>query len=177
MTLLLLLACTDGGPAWAVHHASVVPDAGGFSGTQTWELFSAAWAEDRDPSRRVCARAQRVTATVRTIPEGCEGCFAAYTVSVVEELTGGGCPAPYDTDPAFAASISEWMIGDVGDEVLALDPWPSRSMGWTVLEADAVVPYGFAYDEALDWEGTLGPAGWAESGTYTLISAWAWDLR
>ena len=176
MTLLLLLACASDAPTWAVHHASVVPAETGLDGTQVWEFFDAAWAKKRDPKHYLCARAQSLVGEVTTPLEGCDGCVAAYAVAT-EELDSD-CADDLATDAAYASAVVTFGIGDVPADLQDLDPWPGRSLGWFVsVDGRAMEAYGFAYDEALDWEGELGGPGWANGTTYTLWPAYAWDLR
>lgn len=176
MTLLLLLACGSDDVAWAMDTMSVVPTSSGLVGTHTWHFFSSRWGEVKDDGAFVCARAQSFTGTV-TSPaqyEGCAGCTVSYRLSY-DEL-GSDCPADLAEDPAYSVP-TDLAIGDVPDELTALDPQPDRSMGWyAVLEGVVLEPYGFAWDDAIDWGGDPGPRGWNQGQTYTLWPAYAWDL-
>ncbi len=176
MLLVLLAAgCASDEPVWAVHHASLIPTESGLGGTQTWEFFTPEWAKSGDPSAFVCARGQLVTGAVVAALPGCEDCQATYTLDVAE--LESDCAAPLDTDAAYATPRA-MGIGSVPDELADLDPYPGRSVGW-YLSVDGVEmkPYGFAYDEALDWAGELGTPGWSTDQAYTLWPAYAWDLR
>lgn len=176
MTLLLLVACASDDIAWAVHHASVIPTATGLDGTQTWEFFTTGWEKEHDPEAFSCARAQLVVGAVAPPLDGCADCLVAYEV-IAEELDTT-CAGPQATDASYGGSITMMAIGAVAPELEAADPYPGRSMGWYVsLDGATMTPYGFAYDEALDWGGQLGAAGWANDQTYTLWPAFAWDLR
>jgi hypothetical protein len=167
--------CASDEPAWAVHHASFIPDATGLSGTQTWEFFTEDWASTGDPDAFACARAQLVTGAVVAALPGCEGCVAAYALDVTElEST---CEDALTTDADYVTPRA-LGIGDVPADLEDLDPYPGRSLGW-YLSTDGVelTFYGFAYEEGLDWDGQIGAPGWRTDQTYTLWPAYAWDLR
>ncbi|MES2642053.1 MAG: hypothetical protein V4850_21395 [Myxococcota bacterium] len=173
--LILVAGCASDEPAWAVHHASAIPTETGLGGTQTWEFFDARWAGSGNEDFFLCARAQLLTGAVTAALPGCEGCTVAYTLDVAE--LESDCGAPFATDTAYVTPRAIG-IGDVADALTDLDPYPGRSLGW-YLSVDGVTmePYGFAYDEALDWAGDLGAPGWSSGQTYTLWPAYAWDLR
>jgi hypothetical protein len=94
--------------------------------------------------------------------------------------------APLDSDcseslaanPTYSESITVLGIGSVSADLAPLDRYPDQSMGWYAsLDSGATLAdYGFAYDAALDYDGTLGAPGWSDGGTYTLWPAFAWDL-
>lgn len=173
--LILAAGCASDVPSWAVHHASLTPTETGLGGTQTWEFFSPAWARSGDEDAFLCARAQLVTGSVTAALPGCEGCTVAYTLDVAE--LESDCAAPLDADTAYATPRAIG-IGDVPQDLSDLDPYPGRSLGWYLsVDGVAMEPYGFAYDEALDWAGDLGSPGWSSGQTYTLWPAYAWDLR
>lgn len=174
--LLLLLACASDDVTWAVHHASVIPTATGLGGTQTWEFFTEAWAKDHAAETFRCARAQLLAAEATGALTGCDGCLVTYAVTASELDTT--CGEPQASDVAYANPITTFAIGDVPDELASDDPYPGRSLGWYVsLDGETLTPYGWAYEEALDWEGRVGGAGWVNGQTYTLWPAFAWDLR
>jgi hypothetical protein len=176
LSLVLLAAgCASDSPAWAVQHASVIPAETGLGGTQTWEFFTAKWAKTGSADAYVCGRAQLVGGDVTASLPGCDGCTVAYSVDL-EELESD-CADPLDSDPAYLTPRA-FGIGDVPEVLADLDPYPGRSLGWFVsLDGVEMEPYGFAYDEALDWSGDLGAPGWITGQTYTLWPAYAWDLR
>jgi hypothetical protein len=155
----------------------VVPTSTGLVGTQTWEFFNADWAKSRDADDFVCARVEELTGEVISPPDGCDGCVAAYSLSATE--LDGDCNAPLDTDPSYTGGVSILGVGDVSADIESLDRWPGRSLGWYISEdhGETLTPYGFAWDEALDWQGDLGTPGWVNDQTYTLWPAYAWDLR
>lgn len=172
--LFLLLACADDGPAWAVNQMSMVPSATGGEGTQTWAFYTARWGDAKDDRAYVCARAQTFTATVTSLPAGCPTCRFAYTVTL-EEL-GTDCSSMVSVDPSFELPVAI-AVGDVPDELAELDPHEGRSFGWYVsFDGVTYEPFGFAWDESLDWDGDPGPPGWNSGQPYTLFPAYAWDL-
>ncbi|MDP2312469.1 MAG: hypothetical protein Q8P41_06150 [Pseudomonadota bacterium] len=175
LLILLAVGCASDAPAWAVHHASIIPTETGLGGTQTWEFFTPAWARSGSEDAFLCGRGQLVTGTVVSALPGCDGCQAAYTLEISE--LESDCAAPLDTDTAYATPRA-MGIGDVPEALADLDPYPGRSLGW-YLSVDGVEmePYGFVYQEALDWAGDLGAPGWITGQTYTLWPAYAWDLR
>ena len=175
LLFFFLPACSDQSPAWAVHHASVVPAETGLSGTQTWEFFTSEWARTGSADAYVCGRAQVETGSVTAALPGCEGCVVAYALALSE--LESDCEAPLDTDEAYTTP-TVIGIGDLPEEWTALDPFPGRSLGWYVsLDGVEMQAYGFAYPETLEWAGALGSPGWATGQTYTLWPAYAWDLR
>jgi hypothetical protein len=171
----LLAACASDTPAWAVHHAALEPSATGLSGTQTWEFFSADWASSGSADAFTCTRAQLVTGEVSAPLPGCDGCTAAYDLTIAELDTD--CPSPFDEDTAYGTPKAIGL-GDIPMDYTDLDPYPGRSVGWYV-SVDAVNAefYGFAYEESLAWAGDVGAPGWASGQRYTLWPAFAWDLR
>jgi hypothetical protein len=175
LLLLPLAACGSDELVWAVHHGSVIPSETALEGTQTWEFFTAAWAKNGSEDEFGCARTQLVVGAVNAALPGCDGCMAAYALTTEEFDTD--CSDPLDTDPAFETPLAIG-IGDVPDDLADLDPYPGRSLGWYIsVDGKNMEPYGFAYDEALDWAGDVGAPGWVAGQTYTLWPAFAWDLR
>ncbi len=177
MLLILAIACASEEAVYAVQHLSVIPSASGLTGTQTWEFFGAGWAEDRSAEHHRCARAQTVTGTLTVPLTGCEGCVASYTIEVAELETD--CEGELATSRSYSQVLLNFGVGDVPDDLADIDPYPGRAIGG-YLSYDAgttVEPYGWAYDEALDWSGELGAGGWVPDQTYTLWPAYAWDLR
>jgi hypothetical protein len=173
--LLALLACASDDPTWAVQHASVIPAETGLTGTQTWEFFDAGWAHSGSADAFVCARAQIVDGDVASALPGCDGCVVSYSLGLTE--LESDCAAPLDGDEAYGTPKA-MAIGVVPDDLTDLDPYPGRSLGWYVsVDGVELAPFGFAYDEALEWGGTLGAPGWVTGQTYTLWPAYAWDLR
>jgi len=174
--LLLLLACGSSDVAWALDTMSVVPTSTGLSGTHTWHFFSSRWGDAKGDAAFVCARAQTFTATV-TSPaqyEGCAGCTVSYRLTY-EEMDSD-CADDLATDPVYAIP-TDLAIGDVPEDLASVDPNPDRSLGWyAVMEGVRLDPYGFAWDDALDWGGDAGPRGWNQGQAYTLWPAYAWDL-
>lgn len=170
MSLLFLLACASEEPAWAVLHASVVPDAGGMVGTQTWEFFSAAWSPDAGDQGYLCARVQTLTGTLSASP-ACPDCRAVWALEV-EELDG-------DCDETLAQSKdfggpALYAVGEVATEFAAREPWPGEGFGWAVGFGDGeLIEAGYAYAEALDL-GEVAPPGLAQGEAYTLWPAIAW---
>lgn len=174
MMWMWLFACGSDEPAWAVNHASVLPDATGLSGTQTWEFFAEGWKGGHAEDAFVCARAQSWVGEVVASPEGCNGCLAAYQVEVSEIETD--CPEPYASDAAYAGPLT-MGIGDAPAEFSTDNPFPDDAMGWyTSYETGAVQAFGFAWDEALDYGESASGPGWRVGTIYTLWPAVAWDL-
>lgn len=174
--LVLLLACGSDAPVWAMNTVSAVPDANGVSGTQTWTFFTDRWGKAKEDDAFVCARAQTFTGVVTSAAqfEGCPTCLVAYDL-VYEEM-GSDCDDALATDPAYTVPET-FAIGDVAEDLAALDPQGGESLGWyAVYEGVALDAYGFAWDDALDWGGYPGPPGWNEGQAYTLWPAFAWDL-
>ncbi len=169
---VLLLACADDTPVWAVEHASVVPTETGLTGTQTWEFFSSDWSPDQGDQGYLCARAQTVEGTLTRAP-GCPACRAAYSLTVTE--LGGDCASGLLKDPAFAGP-DIFAIGDVASNFSADDPYPSQSFGWSVAYGEGdVVDVGYAWPEELESDGEAAP-GWTSDRPYTLWPAIAWAL-
>jgi hypothetical protein len=175
--LLLALACASDDPAYAVHVLSVVPTATGLTGTQSWEFFDGGWSEDRDDSHFLCTRAQTVEGALIAPPAGCTSCLAAYALVVTELETD--CTGDVGTSRSYSDALVHIGVGEVPAQLEEADPWPGRSFGWYLSydQGATVEAYGWAYDEALDYEGALGPAGWVPGEVYTLWPAFAWDLR
>lgn len=175
LVLPLLFGCASQEPIWAVAQASVVPSQGGLEGTQAWTFFTKRWGKAKGDAAFVCARAQTFSGTVVANPEGCVGCLVAYELTY-EEL-GGDCPDDLATDEAYQLPLT-MGIGDSPEAYADLDPHPGDSFGWYAdLGGDAMEPYGFGWDDALDWGGDAGPPGWNFGQVYTLTSLVAWDLR
>lgn len=171
----LLAGCASDEPVWAVHHASFIPTETGLSGTQTWEFFSEAWAESGAPDAFVCARAQLVTGALVAALPGCDGCVAAYDLTVAE--LESDCTDDLATNASFVTPPTIG-IGDVPGDLDALDPYPGRSVGWYLsTDGRELSAYGYGYEETLDWNGEVGAPGWRIDQTYTLWPAFAWDLR
>lgn len=176
LALLGLVACASDVPTWAVHHASVIPSETGLAGTQSWEFFDAGWEDGRGKDSYLCVRAQEVSGEVTAALSGCPGCVVAYALAATELETD--CDEPIATDPAYAEAVLTMGIGEVPGDLASLDPHPSRSLGWYLsFDGETFTPYGFAYEEGLDWEGEIGQPGWAVGQTYTLWPAYAWDIR
>ena len=173
--LLLLSACASNDPTWAVEHASVIPGSSSLEGSQTWEFFDSSWSQSGSADAFLCSRAQIVDGAVASALPGCEGCLVAYTLRLAELETD--CPAPVDADVAYTTPLAIG-IGAVPDTLTALDPYPGRSLGWYIsVDGTSFEPFGFAFEEELEWAGTLGAPGWITGQTYTLWPAFAWDLR
>ena len=174
--LLLVSACASDTPAWAVDVLSAVPTSTGITGTQTWHFFTERWGKAKEDDAFVCARVQTFTGEV-TSPaayEGCASCLFSYALTFTE--FDSDCDEALATDAAYV--LPETLaIGDVPEDLVDLDPHPGRSLGWyAVFEGVQLEPYGFAWDDALDWGGDPGPPGWNEGGVYTLSPAYAWEL-
>ena len=69
-------------------------------------------------------------------------------------------------------------IGEVSSDIEDMDPHPGDSMGWYLsTDGEAYEPWGFAYDEQLDFEnGEPGPSLWTSDRVYTLKPAVALEL-
>ncbi len=176
IVLLALTGCGSDTPAWAIHHLELSTDATGVSGTQVWEFFGAGWDPDTRGGNYLCTRAQEVKGAVLAAPAGCPSCTVAYGLSVSELATD--CTGDVATSASYVSAITISAIGEVDPELANLDPYPGKSVGWyTSLDGgETLVPYGFAYDAALD-EGTVeGPPGWVNGGRYVLWAAYAWEL-
>ena len=176
LVLASLVACGGSDPAWAVHHLTVQPSANGLTGTQVWEFFDSSWGRSHDSGAYLCAIAQDVVGAVVAPPEGCADCVVAY--EIVATPLDSDCSEALAANPTYSESITVLGIGSVSADLAPLDRYPDTSMGWyTSLDAGATLAdYGFAYDAALDYDGTLGAPGWSDGGTYTLWPAFAWDL-
>jgi hypothetical protein len=173
MLLSLLLACASEDIAWAVNHASVVPDASGLTGTQTWEFFTKGWTPDSGDKHFACARAQTLDGAVASAPE-CKACTVVYTIAY-EEIDSD-CSDDYASDRSYQSLIS-FGIGDVDPDLAADDPHPDHSFGWYVsVDGSTMEPFGWAWDEAFNYDGDPGPPGWVEGRAYTLWPAVAWEL-
>ncbi len=173
MLAVFLLGCAADEIVWAVNHASVVPSSTGFDGTQTWEFFTAEWTPERGDRGFVCARVQRLTGSVAAAP-ACEACDHVYTV-LVDDLDSD-CKGDAQNDNSFTTPVAIG-VGDVSDELAADTPHPDRSMGWYFSTDGVEMPaFGWAWDEALDTDGTPGPPGFAADRPYTLWPASAWQL-
>jgi hypothetical protein len=172
--LLSLLGCGSSEPAWALHHGSVVPTSTGLAGTQVWEFFTERWGRGKEDAAFVCARAQTLTGTVIGPFDGCESCLVVYELAITE--LDGDCPPTIASNPAFELPVAIG-IGDPAPDLVGDDPYNGRSYGWYASFDGAVFePYGYAWDDALDWGGTAGPPGWNDGQAYTLWPAYAWDL-
>lgn len=173
--LLLLFACASDEVVWAVNHASVVPTESGITGTQTWEFFTKKWGKNHSETAFICARAQELTGTLSTSTKGCEGCLAAYSLTIQE--IESDCEADLATDPAYATMLA-FGVGDVPADYAEDDPHPGQSMGWYVsFDGSLLEPMGFVWDEAFDYAGEPGAPGWQNDQVYTFWPAAAWDLR
>ena len=171
---LSLLACASDTAVWAVAQASVIPTASGVEGVQAWSFYAKNWGRASGDAAFVCTRAQSFVGDVVASDTGCEGCLVAYALAYAE--MDSDCPDDLATDPAFALPV-EMGIGQPSEAFTALDPNPDRSYGWYAdLGGPELEPYGFAWDDALDWGGDPGPPGWNVGQAYTLTSAIAWDL-
>lgn len=172
--VLLLAACGSDEPAWAVAHASVVPTTSGIEGVQGWSFFTKRWGKASGDAAFVCTRAQSFTGTVVAGDSGCEGCLVAYDVEYTE--MGSDCPEDIAADPAYQLPPT-MGIGDVPDDYADLNPEEERAYGWYAdIGGETMEPYGFAWDDALDWGGDPGPPGWNVGQAYALTSFIAWDL-
>jgi len=172
--LLSLLACAPNTAVWAVAQGSVVPTSNGVEGVQAWSFYAKDWGRASGDGAFVCTRAQSFTGTVVAADSGCEGCIVAYELTYAE--MGTDCPDDLATDPAYALPV-EMGIGQVSDELVDLDPHPGESAGWYAnLGGPKMEPYGFTWNDALDWGGDEPPPGWNVGQAYTLTSAIAWDL-
>ena len=167
-------ACAKGDAVWAVQSASVVPAASGLSGAQAWSFFDARWGKAKSDGAFVCARSQILSGAVTTPLPGCTDCTVAYVLDV-EEI-GSDCDAALAEDPSYTLPVA-MAIGPVDDSLADLDPHPGRSLGWYAsFDGESLTPYGLAWDDAFDSGGEPGPPGWNPEQTYTLWSAFAWDL-
>lgn len=173
MLLLLVVACASDKIAWAVNHASVIPEENGLSGTQTWEFFTEGWTPDSGDKHFACARVQTITGVVSSAPE-CADCDVVYTMSFDELQTD--CEGDEADDPSYRALVS-FGIGDTAPDFDTDDPHPDKSLGWYVsVDGVTIDAFGWAWDEALDFEGDPGPPGWQSGTAYTLWPAVAWEL-
>lgn len=166
--------CAKGDAVWAVQSASVVPGASGLTGTQAWTFFDKRWGKAKDDGAFVCARSQIITGAVTTPLPGCADCTVAYDLEVQE--IGTDCDASLGEDASYTLPLA-MAIGPVDDSLSAVDPHAGRSLGWYAsFDGESLTPYGLAWDAAFDSGGEPGPPGWNPSQTYTLWSAFAWDL-
>lgn len=173
--MIFLLACASQDPHWAVNHLSLVPTEKGVEGTQTWEFFEKSWQKHRAEKTFVCVRAQSVTGTVVSPLEGCDDCRVAYTLESTDFDTD--CASDVGNDSGFRASLSIAIGSAIPSDIAALDPYPGQSMAWYLaMDNETYEPWGFAYDEALDYDGELGRPGWVSDQYYTLWPAVALEL-
>lgn len=172
MLTLLLFACADGTPTWAVQHASVVPSSTGVTGTQSWEFFDSSWTPEGGDKGYLCVRAQTIEGTLTTA-KSCPECRAVWVLTVTE--LDSDCPDSLVEDESFTGPDT-YAIGEVDEEFAADDPYPDRSFGWEAGFGDGeLTPMGWAWPEALELEGEAAP-GWALDRPYTLWPAVAWEL-
>lgn len=165
--------CATNEVAWGVNHASVLPNSTGFSGTQTWEFFSDEWTPAHRDRGFICARVQTLTGVVAAAPT-CASCDHIYTVTV-DELDSD-CKGDLPDDPSFATPAAIG-IGDVPGELVDDAPHPDRSLGWYFsTDGKDLKSFGWAWDEALDYDGDPGPPGFVADRPYTLWPASAWQL-
>lgn len=171
--MLFFFGCASDTVAWAVNHASVVPETSGVSGTQTWEFFTEGWTPDSGDEHYACARAQTLSGSVASSPP-CDECLYLYKLSYEE--FGTDCSGDEAEDPSYRALVY-FGIGDVPEELSADDPHPGKSFGWFVsVDGETMEPFGWAWDEAYDYGGDPGPPGWVEGRAYTLWPSVAWEL-
>jgi hypothetical protein len=171
--LLLLVACGSDRVAWAVNHASVSHDGDTLTGTHTWEFFREGWTPESGEEDFVCARAQRLAGNVASEPT-CADCRHVYTLALEELETD--CSGEFADSQAYS-SLAAFAFGDVDASFADDDPHPSRSLGWYLsVDGEKVEPFGWAWDEALDYDGEVGGPGWSEGTTFTLWPAVAWEL-
>ncbi len=176
MFLALLLACGSDEPVWALNTMSVAPSSTGITGTQTWTFYGSSWGKAKKDDAFVCARAQTFEGVVVSpaLYQGCPTCLLAYELTFSE--MGSDCDGSLATDPAYQLP-DVFAVGPLAEELAELDPQGGESLGWfAVIEGVELEPYGFAWDDALDWGGYPGPPGWNEGQIYTLWPAFAWDL-
>ncbi|HNC95760.1 MAG TPA: hypothetical protein PKY30_00445 [Myxococcota bacterium] len=175
LLLPLLLACGSDEVHWAVNSLSLEPDSRGVVGTQTWAFFSENWEKNRAEKTFVCARTQQVEGRTSTELEGCEGCLAAYSLTVTEIETD--CTGDEATAKGFAAALPI-AVGDVPADLEELNPQGDRSLGWYLsMDGESYQPWGFAYFEELDFEnGGRGLPGWTSGQVYTFSPAVALEL-
>jgi len=172
--ILLLLACSSDTPSWAVNHLSLIPSSRGIDGTQTWEFFDSAWGHNRSEKHFLCARAQTIEGSVAALPSNCPGCVAAYDLLATDLETD--CDNEMGTENGFTATL-HIAIGDPPEDLADLDPHPGDSMGWYLASGkDELQPWGFVYEEVLDYDGTQGLPGWVTQQIYTFWPAVALDI-
>jgi hypothetical protein len=173
-SLIGVAGCAKGDAVWAVQAASVVPGASGMSGTQAWTFFDSRWGKAKDDGAFVCARSQVVRGAVTTPLPGCTDCTVAYDLEVDE--IGTDCDSELAEDPSYTLPLA-MAIGPVDDSLAEIDPHPGRSLGWYAsFDGESLTPYGLAWDAAFDSGAEPGPPGWNPEQSYTLWSAFAWDL-
>lgn len=171
--VFLALACSPTAPAWAINHASIVPDATGFAGTQTWEFFSSEWSPEAGDRGYLCARVQRLTGVLAAAP-ACDACDKIYSVTV-EEIDGD-CSGEVAEEKGYATPVA-MGVGEVADELREDAPHRGRSMGWYFsTDGEEISAFGWAWDEALDRGDDAGPPGLVADRAYTLWPANAWQL-
>ena len=176
-----LLGCASGNPHWAINHLSLIPSSSSAEGTQSWEFFDKAWRNNRKDKHFLCARTQSITGKVVAPLEGCEGCITAYELSIEEIETDCSSDiseeaAAVATDEGFAATL-QIAIGDPAADFADMDPYPGKSMGWYLsTDNETYQPWGFAYQEGLDFDGETGAPGWTSGQVYTLWPAVALEL-
>lgn len=169
----LLTGC-GGAPAWAVQAGSVVPRDSGLDGVQAWSFFTARWGAAGDDAAFVCARSQTLTGTGAAPLPGCASCTAAYTLATAEIETD--CEGDEATDPSYTLPVA-MAIGPVDASLADVDPYEGRSLGWYAsFDGQTLEPYGLVWDAAFDTGADPGPPGWNPGQSYTLWSAYAWDL-
>jgi hypothetical protein len=163
-------------PYWAINHLSLIPGSSSVEGTQSWEFFNKRWRNSRADKNFLCARTQEVTGNVVAELESCEGCIAAYSLDIEEvESDCSGDAESLATDAGFAAPL-QIAIGDPPESLSELDPHSGKSMGWYLsVDGEVYEPWGFAYAEELDFEGSA-PPGWNSEQVYTLWPAVALEL-
>ncbi len=172
--LILLFACASDTPAWAVQHASVLPDDNGFTGTQTWEFFAEGWSPDAGSDGYLCARAQTIVGSTTTVAD-CADCRVAYTLEV-EEL-GTDCTGDLASSEAYVGPAI-YAIAEVPESLASGDPHPGDSFGWFVAWGDEELSaLGWAYPEDLDLTGEEGLPGWSADRVYTLYPGLAWSIE
>lgn len=171
--LFVALACSSNEPAWAVNHASILPDATGFTGTQTWEFFSSEWSPEAGDRGYLCARVQRLTGVLAAAP-ACDGCDKVYAVTI-EEIDGD-CGRDIAEDKTYTTPAA-MGVGEMPEELREEAPHRGHSMGWYFsTDGEELPAFGWAWDEALDRGEQAGPPGLVVDRAYTLWPASAWQL-
>lgn len=173
--LLLWMACASNQAAFAVNVMSLIPSEKGLTGTQTWQFFDSGWAKNRNAKHYICGRAQSVVGTVVAPPSSCTGCDNAYQITPKD--VDSDCGGDEAEEKGFAATIYI-AVGKVSSDIADMDPHPDDSLGWYLsTDGEAYEPWGFAYDEALDFDGGVpGPSLWSKDRVYTLKPAVALEL-